>query len=155
MQTRTQGWCANKTAWTSIIIHIKQGIMIIKRSKANIIIKNWRAHATRHRFHFTNFRPSMLKLLFTCGVWVNFSSLISASKDSQEAYGKETFDFIKEISSLALLRLLFKVIQKLHGIEALVGVYRQACSGIPLAVKFVGRDRRLWNSMAQGTERFR
>jgi len=36
-----------------------------------------------------------------------------------------------------------------------VGVYRQACSGIPLAVRFVGRDRRLWNSMVQGTQRFR
>ena len=36
-----------------------------------------------------------------------------------------------------------------------VGVYRQACSGIPLAVGFVGRDRRLWNSMVQGTQRFR
>ena len=35
------------------------------------------------------------------------------------------------------------------------GVYRQACSGIPLAVRFVGRDRLLWNSMVQGTERFR
>ena len=36
-----------------------------------------------------------------------------------------------------------------------IGVYRQACSGIPLAVRFVGRDRRLWNSMVQGTQRFR
>ena len=36
-----------------------------------------------------------------------------------------------------------------------VGVYCQACSGIPLAVRFVGRDRRLWNSMVQGTQRFR
>ena len=39
--------------------------------------------------------------------------------------------------------------------KAYVGVYRQACSGIPLAVRFVGRDRRLWNSMVQGTQRFR
>src|SRR6185312_14219455 len=29
------------------------------------------------------------------------------------------------------------------------------CSGIPLAVGFVGRDRQLWNSMVQGTQRFR
>ena len=36
-----------------------------------------------------------------------------------------------------------------------VGVYRQACSGIPLAVRIVGRDRLLWNSMVQGTQRFR
>ena len=36
-----------------------------------------------------------------------------------------------------------------------VGVYRQACSRIPLAVRFVGRDRWLWNSMVQGTQRFR
>ena len=36
-----------------------------------------------------------------------------------------------------------------------VSVYRQACSGIPLAVRFVGRDRRLWMSMVQGTQRFR
>ena len=36
-----------------------------------------------------------------------------------------------------------------------VGVYRQAYSGIPLAVRFVGRDRSLWNSMVQGTQRFR
>ena len=36
-----------------------------------------------------------------------------------------------------------------------VGVYRQACSRIPLAVRFVGRDRLLWNSMVQGTQRFR
>ena len=36
-----------------------------------------------------------------------------------------------------------------------VGVYRQACSGIPLAVRFVGRDRLLWNSMVQGIQRFR
>ena len=36
-----------------------------------------------------------------------------------------------------------------------VGVYRQACLGIPLAVRFVGRDRLLWNSMVQGTQRFR
>ena len=34
-----------------------------------------------------------------------------------------------------------------------VGVYRQACSGIPLAVRFVGRDRLLWNSMVQGTQK--
>ena len=31
----------------------------------------------------------------------------------------------------------------------------RARSGIPLAVRFVGRDRRLWNSMVQGTQRFR
>ena len=36
-----------------------------------------------------------------------------------------------------------------------VSVYCQACSGIPLAVGFVGRDRRLWNSIVQGTQRFR
>ena len=36
-----------------------------------------------------------------------------------------------------------------------VSVYYQACSGIPLAVGFVGRDRLLWNSMVQGTQRFR
>ena len=36
-----------------------------------------------------------------------------------------------------------------------VGVYRQACSGISLAVRFVGRDRLLWNSMVQETQRFR
>ena len=39
--------------------------------------------------------------------------------------------------------------------DAIVGVYRQACSGIPLAVRFVGGDRLLWNSMVQGTQRFR
>ena len=27
--------------------------------------------------------------------------------------------------------------------DGIVGVYRQACSGIPLAIGFVGRDRRL------------
>ena len=37
----------------------------------------------------------------------------------------------------------------------IVGVYRQACSGIPLAVRFVGRDRWLWNLVVQGTQRFR
>ena len=36
-----------------------------------------------------------------------------------------------------------------------VGVYRQGCSEISLAVGFVGKDRRLWNSMVQGTQRFR
>ena len=36
-----------------------------------------------------------------------------------------------------------------------VSVYRQACSGIPLVVRFVGRDRLLWNLMVQGTQRFR
>ena len=36
-----------------------------------------------------------------------------------------------------------------------VGVYCQTYSGIPLSVKFVGRDRLLWNSMVQGTQRFR
>ena len=36
-----------------------------------------------------------------------------------------------------------------------VGVYRQACSGIPLAVRFVGRDRLLWNSIVQRTQKFR
>ena len=36
-----------------------------------------------------------------------------------------------------------------------VGVYRQACSGISLAVRFVVRDRLLWNSMVQGTQRFK
>ena len=36
-----------------------------------------------------------------------------------------------------------------------VGVYRQAYSGIPLVVRFVGRDRLLWNSVVQGTQRFR
>ena len=39
--------------------------------------------------------------------------------------------------------------------EGYVSVYSQACSGILLAVEFVGRDRRLWNSMVQGTQRFR
>ena len=38
-----------------------------------------------------------------------------------------------------------------HGYKMIVGVYRQAGLGIPLAVKFVGRDRLLWNSMVQGT----
>jgi hypothetical protein len=36
-----------------------------------------------------------------------------------------------------------------------VGVYRQTCSGIPLAISFVGRDWLLWNSMVQETQRFR
>ena len=36
-----------------------------------------------------------------------------------------------------------------------IGVYRQVCSGIPLVVRFVGRDRLFWNSMVQGTQRFR
>ena len=27
--------------------------------------------------------------------------------------------------------------------DEVVGVYRQACSGMPLVVRFVGRDRRL------------
>ena len=36
-----------------------------------------------------------------------------------------------------------------------VGVYHQSCSGIPLAVRFVGRNPLLWNSMVQGTQRFR
>ena len=36
-----------------------------------------------------------------------------------------------------------------------VGVYYQACTGISLAVRFVSRDRWLWNSMVQGTQRFR
>ena len=36
-----------------------------------------------------------------------------------------------------------------------VGVYRQASSEIPLAVRFVGRNRLLWNSMLQRTQRFR
>ena len=36
-----------------------------------------------------------------------------------------------------------------------VGVYRQAYSEIPLAVRFVGRDQLLWNSMLQETRRFR
>ena len=36
-----------------------------------------------------------------------------------------------------------------------VGVYCQTCPGIPLAVRFVGRDRLLWNSMVQGTQWFR
>ena len=39
--------------------------------------------------------------------------------------------------------------------EVIVGIYRQACSGIPLAVGFLGRDQWLWNSMVQGTRRFR
>ena len=39
--------------------------------------------------------------------------------------------------------------------SASVGVYHQACSGILLAVRFVGRDRLLWNSMVQETQRFR
>jgi hypothetical protein len=42
-----------------------------------------------------------------------------------------------------------------HSHGKAVIVYRQACSGIPLAVRFVGRDRLLWNPMVQGTERFR
>ena len=36
-----------------------------------------------------------------------------------------------------------------------VGVYRQVCLGIYLPVRFVGRDRLLWSSMVQGTQRFR
>src|SRR6185312_10054450 len=47
-----------------------------------------------------------------------------------------------------------------HGVSSslsllFVGVYRQACSRIPLAIGFVGRDRLLWNSIVQGTQRFR
>ena len=37
----------------------------------------------------------------------------------------------------------------------IVGVYWQACSGIPLAVRFIDRNRRLWNLMVQGKQRFR
>ena len=44
---------------------------------------------------------------------------------------------------------------KNNAISLDVGVYRQACSGIPLAVGFVGRDRWLWNSMVQGPQGFR
>ena len=40
-------------------------------------------------------------------------------------------------------------------IVGVVGVYRQACLGIPLAVRFVGRNRLLWNLMVQETQRFR
>ena len=36
-----------------------------------------------------------------------------------------------------------------------VGVYRQVCSEILLTVRFVGRDKLLWNSMVQETQRFR
>ena len=36
-----------------------------------------------------------------------------------------------------------------------IGVYCQTCSGIPLAIMFVGRDRLHWNLMVQGTQRFR
>ena len=36
-----------------------------------------------------------------------------------------------------------------------VGVYRQVCLGIPLAVGFIGKNRRLWNLMVQETQRFR
>ena len=36
-----------------------------------------------------------------------------------------------------------------------VGVYCQACSGLPLAVVFVGRDRLLYNSIVQEIQRFR
>ena len=42
-----------------------------------------------------------------------------------------------------------------HQAHLLSVFYRQACSGIPLAVRFVGRDRLLWNSMLQRTQRFR
>ena len=40
-------------------------------------------------------------------------------------------------------------------IVGVVGVYRQTCFGIPLAVRFVGRNRLLWNLMVQETQRFR
>ena len=36
-----------------------------------------------------------------------------------------------------------------------IGIYRQACSGIHITLRFVGRDRLLWNSMVKGTQRFR
>ena len=63
----------------------------------------------------------------------------------------------------SLNEFLFHKIQRKQGIKSMqiyswkriVGVYPQVCSGISLAVRFVGRDRRLWNSMVQGTQRFR
>ena len=54
-----------------------------------------------------------------------------------------------------MLQNLLNSKPKVH-FELSVGVYRQACSGAPLAVGFVGRDRLLWNSMmVQGTQRCR
>ena len=52
------------------------------------------------------------------------------------------------------IELADELAEPLPGAPA-VGVYHQVCSGIPLAVGFVGRHRQLWNSMVQGTQRFR
>ena len=60
-----------------------------------------------------------------------------------------------DLKKLSFLRTSFGISKKQSIYTDSVGVYRQACSGIPLAVGFVGRDRRLWNSMVQGTQRFR
>ena len=65
--------------------------------------------------------------------------------------GSESWNKLQELSVLNLPIHAKYSKQKRHS----VGVYRQAYSGIPLAVGFVGRDRRLWNSMVQGTRRFR
>ena len=39
--------------------------------------------------------------------------------------------------------------------EKTMGIYHQNCSWIPLAIEFIGRNRWLWNSMVQGTQKFR
>ena len=57
---------------------------------------------------------------------------------------------IEELEQLPAMEL-----EQLLTEAVIVGVYRQVCSGIPLAVRFVGRDRMLSNSMVQGTQRFR
>jgi hypothetical protein len=51
-------------------------------------------------------------------VRVNFSSFISASKDSQETHGKEPVVSNKAILLLATSRLIFKETQELRNIEA-------------------------------------
>ena len=59
-------------------------------------------------------------------------------------YDTLEYSWVKATAISVRLRILFVTLQNTN-----------TCSGIPLAVRFVGRDRWLWNSMVQETQRFR
>ena len=86
--------------------------------------------------------------------WVSKPSEPLVTQTHEPKMKVEPLGGVVVLKAKVAIELANELVRPLPGTPA-VGVYCQACSGIPLAVRFVGRDRRFWNSMVQETQRFR
>ena len=92
-----------------------------------------------------------LLILYNDFIWSSFTTNENLKNLVQPGYSKRLASFMEIVKNVSCSQGPASP----SSFSPTVSVYRQACSGIPLAVGFVGRDRRLWNSMVQEIQRFR